>query len=670
MAAVPELQALFERLQLQLYGGPDERTLTENAAGAFASSGDKCLDFFATVVRDTSVETVLQGFLDAWNEDPEKAVKLLLNLRDIRGGKGEKKVSLVLLYALSCWKPLTYLANLQRFLQVGCYKDLLFMAELAVRCSAGAIDRFQRLAELDDDGTIELKIIACQLLNDEKDLRTNAKASISLCAKWAPTEGTHYDRQPLRFSRKITKAMGGDLKKKDYRKRLSALRVHLTVLETLMCTGKWADIVFKGLPAKAHRRYRKAFGREENKKKAKSEARAALAKRYAEYLALLTKGEETIKSTGTQPHELIKGYLGGMDYEYDEEGNATEKPKELDLTIEGQWKDMISKLASTGNFKHVQAVCDVSGSMAGTPMEVAIALGLVVAELTAEPFHNKLITFSGNPELHTVAGSNLRDRVADLEKMEWGSNTDLIKVFELLLSEASKNPNAQMVEKLFIFTDMQFDEANQQEEKLFCFDVQAESSDEEKEATADKKVEIGNEAMEIVDEVVAVKEVEKEVCKDKGWATTYETICQMFHKTKYAVPKIVFWNLRATHKSFPVQKDEVGTALISGFSAEMMKAFLSDDMVEFSPLSIMNQVLGKYEITEIPKEERIPLTADEAGVVSFPLIDKMVGEFLVAKKVPKPRPKGRKAALDRSRSASAPHHDVEMNDSDKGIPFV
>ena len=124
MDAVPELRALFGQLQLELYGRgggggyAEEMTMTENSAGAWTTTGDKCLDFFGTVVRSTSVATVLAGFLAAWNEDPEKAIKLLLNLRDVRGGKGEKKLALVLMYALSCWKPLTYLANLQRFLQV------------------------------------------------------------------------------------------------------------------------------------------------------------------------------------------------------------------------------------------------------------------------------------------------------------------------------------------------------------------------------------------------------------------------------------------------------------------------------------------------------------------------------------------------------------------------
>ncbi|OWA50667.1 hypothetical protein BV898_15177 [Hypsibius exemplaris] len=582
MEAVPELQALFDRLQMELYGPPDPRlsdlTETENAAGAFTTTGSKCLDFFATVVRDTSVETVLKAFRDAWNESPEKAVKLLLNLRDIRGGKGEKKVSLVLLYALSCWKPLTYLANLQRFIDVGCYKDLLFIAELATRTAAAEITQFERVAQLnhyDDVGTaVELKILACQLLNDEQALKEDEMAGISLCAKWTPTENTHFDRQPLRFARKISKAMG--VKKPEYRKRVSALRAHLAVLERLMCTGQYDDIIFRQLPAKAHRQFRKAFGRVMNKKRIHSDDRVGLSMRYDEYLAQLTEGKDTIKSTGTQPHELVKVYLSG--------GGGGK-----DLTIEGQWKDMMSKLAESGRFKHTQAVCDVSDSMAGTPMQVAIALGLVVAELTAPPFRNQIITFSAQPVLHTIKGRTLCDRVADLRTMPWGSNTDLLKVFDLILRRAKRDRDAPMIEQLFIFTDMQFDEAK------------------------------GPQA--------------------RNWETTYQIICAMFEKAKFAVPKIVFWNLRATGNSFPVQKDQAGTALLSGFSAQMMKAFLAaeDTSAEtFNPVAVMNAALEKYDVAAIFPVERTPVSAKQAGVRSaFPRIQLLVEEFMVAKKVPK-----------------------------------
>ena len=92
-------------------------------------------------------------------------------------------------------------------------------------------------------------------------------------------------------------------------------------------------------------------------------------------------------------------------------------------------------------------------------MEVAIALGLIVSELTDEPFKNKLITFSAEPRLHTVEGATLKERVANVSLMDWGGNTDLLAVFKLLLENAKANLGAQMIEKLFVFSDMQFGEA-------------------------------------------------------------------------------------------------------------------------------------------------------------------------------------------------------------------
>ncbi|GAU94118.1 hypothetical protein RvY_05947 [Ramazzottius varieornatus] len=158
MEAGPAKEA-YDLLEREYYGN---RTLTENAAGAFVTTGDHCLNLFATVVRSTSVSTLLQDFVGAWNEDPNKAVKLLYNLREIRGGKGEKKLPLTLMYALSCWKPMTYLANLQNFMELG-YKDLLVISELAVRCAH--IPNLKRFPQLGDG--LELALMAAQLNQDE-----------------------------------------------------------------------------------------------------------------------------------------------------------------------------------------------------------------------------------------------------------------------------------------------------------------------------------------------------------------------------------------------------------------------------------------------------------------------------------------------------------------------
>ena len=94
-------------------------------------------------------------------------------------------------------------------------------------------------------------------------------------------------------------------------------------------------------------------------------------------------------------------------------------------TAEMQWKAYVAKLQKSGNLASAIAVCDVSGSMNGQPMEVAIALSMLVSELAAEPYKGLLITFSEKPLLHQIKGNSLVERVKDIEDMEWGYNTNL-----------------------------------------------------------------------------------------------------------------------------------------------------------------------------------------------------------------------------------------------------
>ena len=50
-------------------------------------------------------------------------------------------------------------------------------------------------------------------------------------------------------------------------------------------------------------------------------------------------------------------------------------------------------------------------STKGICLQVAIALSLLVSEVTAPPFNNTVCTFSSTPELHEIAGSSLVEKV-------------------------------------------------------------------------------------------------------------------------------------------------------------------------------------------------------------------------------------------------------------------
>ena len=99
---------------------------TENNSATYDSTGNPLLDFFFEVLPDIEKDNLYQLFSDAWKQDDEKAMKLLFNLRDIRGGKSERQLFYELLVWLRYYHPETLYENLQLFPEFGYYKDLLY----------------------------------------------------------------------------------------------------------------------------------------------------------------------------------------------------------------------------------------------------------------------------------------------------------------------------------------------------------------------------------------------------------------------------------------------------------------------------------------------------------------------------------------------------------------
>jgi hypothetical protein len=186
-----------------------------------------------------------------------------------------------------------------------------------------------------------------------KRLRTSG---VSLAAKWAPTEGTAFDKD-ARLAKRIAQLMFPQLKQcfRAYRQVVNPLRKHLVILERLMCAGEWEAINFNHVPALAHHRTKKQFIKHQPE-------------RYAQYQRDLEEGKAKINTTGLQPHLLVEKYLEGT--------------SQQDATIEAQWRTIVQDLRDSGNFGSTLAIVDVSGSMHGIPMVVAITLGLMVSGIS------------------------------------------------------------------------------------------------------------------------------------------------------------------------------------------------------------------------------------------------------------------------------------------------
>ncbi|KAL8477562.1 hypothetical protein ACS0TY_029743 [Phlomoides rotata] len=138
-----------------------------------------------------------------------------------------------------------------------------------------------------------------------------------------------------------------------------------------------------------------------------------------EYLKKVKSGEAKITAGALLPHEINADLDGGE-------------------VAELQWKRMVDDMRKKGKLSNCLAIYDVSGSMHETPMEVSVALGVLVSERSEEPWKGKAITFSKNPELQ-------------------------MKVFDLILQVSinGKLKAEEMIKRLFVFSDMEFDQASQ-----------------------------------------------------------------------------------------------------------------------------------------------------------------------------------------------------------------
>ncbi|KAF9933333.1 hypothetical protein FBU30_005735 [Linnemannia zychae] len=379
------------------------------------------------------------------------------------------------------------------------------------------------------------RLFANALVRDKE--RMQKGQSVSLAAKWCPSLNQFHDNHTLIASTIAqilypTKLPGEDhatyvnrirqLYRKEY---YVPLRKATPVLETFMTSDRWDEIVYKLVPSVAMKNNKELFEAHDKE-------------RFAAYLDSVSKGETTIASQALLPHQLVT------------EATELEYFAQDDLRVqtnEAQWKSYVDRMAKSGKMNSTIAICDVSGSMSGQPMEAAIALSLLLAQLSHPPFNRIVITFSADPTIHTIKEGSLREQIRSVRNMDWGYNTNLQKTFDLILERAVavKLAKEDMVKTMFIFSDMEFDQA-----------VLGEKSPDEK-------------------------------------FTNYAVVKKKFELAGYDLPRIVFWNLAGSSKgNKPAKADDAGVALVSGFSGMLMKLFLDEfDMEMIDPVAVMRKAI-------------------------------------------------------------------------------
>lgn len=410
--------------------------------------------------------------------------------------------------------------------------DRKFLKELTARF---ARERFNKDKKYRYFHLKVAEVIAKQLIDDLASLKSKDYKKISLTAKWAPSLQGHFDKYTLISSSvalqiaKLTRAedasleeiftkpipIGTYLARKHYQKTyIVKLREQLRIPERYMCTNQWEVLPYQMVASKCMQQNRKLFMKHDQD-------------RFEQFV----KSREKVAGATLKPPELIERAMKLQDNE--------ELEKEL---LEKQWnslKDSIKLDDKDSCFKSALSVCDVSGSMSGTPMNAAIGLTLMTMSFTNEPWSNLCLTFEKKPQfVHFEKNQTIYEKVHHLQKAPWGSNTDLTKTFKLILSLAEKHElkQSEMPKYLFIFSDMEFDQA----------------------------------------------------CRPKE--TNYEEATRLFAEKGYELPTIVFWNLRPSH-SIPVQKNERGTVLLSGYSAQQLSMLLKVNLDEITPTIFIDDIL-------------------------------------------------------------------------------
>ena len=164
--------------------------------------------------------------------------------------------------------------------------------------------------------------------------------------------------------------------------------------------------------------------------------------------------KDTKVNAGTlYPYEIVEKVSKQLDWYYGDFKGIKVEREALNKYWENQ-KDYLN-----GASPSMICVVDTSGSMHGRPLDVACSLGLYCAERMRGEFAGKYISFSRRPRLVNCEGYDFVDKVCRIYKDNLCENTDLTKVFDLLLNTAlQKRVKREDIPKtICVITDMEID---------------------------------------------------------------------------------------------------------------------------------------------------------------------------------------------------------------------
>ena len=367
---------------------------------------------------------------------------------------------------------------------------------------------------------------------------------ISLLAKWMPSINTS-SAETVAKARKIATAL--NLSEKQYRKTLAKLRAYLKVIEVKMSAKQWNEIDYEAVPSKANIKYNAAFLRnDETRRRA--------------FLGALEKGEAKINSSANFPCDIVHSYCKNGNYGWH---RSTIKQ---DAALEAMWKALPDYTKGMDKSSTI-VVADGSGSMCTqiggstcTALEVANSLAIYFAEKLEGVFKDKYITFSERPQYVDFKNANsLAEKLNIAFKYDECANTNVEAVFDLLLQTAqnAKLTQDDLPANVLIVSDMEFDEGTSWNGRTSYWDNNY---------SAERNA-------------------------------LFENIKRKWQNAGYMLPRLVYWNVCSRTGTIPLQKNEMGVALVSGFSPAIAQMVFS---AKLDPFEVLKDAINapRYDAVE------------------------------------------------------------------------
>lgn len=388
---------------------------------------------------------------------------------------------------------------------------------VSVIADYGRYDDLWELSETPVWNTV-IDLVAKQLADDMK--AKDSGKPITLLAKWLPSCNTS-STKTKELAVKIRHALGMD--EKTYRKTLSALRNYGNVLEVKLSAKEWGDVNYDAVPSQANLKYKNAFLKNDEA-------------RRREWLGKLEKGEAKINASTSFPCDIVYRYGRGCG---------------IDQTLEAMWKALPNYVSDLKTGSTI-VVADGSGSMTTSvgsgnmsALAVANSLAIYFAERLPGEFKDKYITFSMNPQYVDMSkAKSLAEKLRIAYRHSEVANTNIKAVFELLLATAKRNNLKQedIPANVLVVSDMEFDGCT-------SFSGQVDGG---------------------------YSWYSSSMFEDSAKKSAlFEGIKREWANAGYVLPKLIFWNVNSRTNTVPLQQNEMGVALVSGFSPAIAKMAFS-----------------------------------------------------------------------------------------------